>query len=107
MEQRTSRSRPSRRAAKRPQGAPSRSGTQGIWLSSAPLGRSSAASRPIDAERLDIVPPGEWGRAGSTRTFLRSLTWGLAPLLFGAVADVVAGCVPAQAAIGTHTHGAI
>ncbi len=63
-----------------------------------------AANPPLDAARLDIMPSGLWGRAESTRTFLRSLAQALAPLLFGAVADLVAGIVPAQAPIGTHTH---
>ena len=66
-----------------------------------------AANPPLDAARLDIMPPGLWGRAESTRTFLRSLAQALAPLLFGAVADLVAGLVPAQAPIGTHTHGIV
>lgn len=67
----------------------------------------SAANPPLDAARLDIMPSGLWGRAESTRTFLRSLAQALAPLLFGVVADIVAGFVPAQAPIGTHTHGII
>jgi MFS family permease len=64
----------------------------------------SAANPPLDAARLDIMPSGLWGRAESTRTFLRSLAQALAPILFGAVADVVSGFVPEQAPIGTHTH---
>lgn len=64
----------------------------------------SAANPPLDAARLDIMPSGLWGRAESTRTFLRSLAQALAPLLFGAVADTVAGFAPEQAPVGTHTH---
>jgi MFS family permease len=75
-----------------------------IWFDVAGAGFISAANPPLDAARLDIMPSGLWGRAESTRTFLRSLAQGLAPLLFGAVADVIAGFVPQQAPIGTHTH---
>jgi len=64
----------------------------------------SAANPPLDAARLDIMPSGLWGRAESTRTFLRSLAQAAAPLLFGAVADLVAGFAPQQAPVGTHTH---
>jgi len=51
----------------------------------------SAQNPPIDAARLDIMPPPLWGRAESIRTLLRSLAQSLAPLLFGAVADHVFG----------------
>ena len=47
------------------------------------------------------------GPAESIRTFVRSGTQALAPLLFGGVADLVAGFVPAQAPIGTHAHGVV
>jgi len=76
----------------------------GIWFDVAGAAFISAANPPLDAARLDIMPSGLWGRAESTRTFLRSLAQALAPLLFGAVADVIAGFVPQQAPIGTHTH---
>jgi MFS family permease len=74
-----------------------------IWFDVAGAGLISAANPPLDAARLDIMPSGLWGRAESTRTFLRSLAQALAPLLFGAVADVVAGFEPPQAPVGTHT----
>ena len=64
----------------------------------------SAANPPLDAARLDIMPSGLWGRAESTRTLLRSMAQALAPLLFGTVADLIAGFSPPQAPIGTHTH---
>ncbi len=64
----------------------------------------SAANPPLDAARLDIMPSGLWGRAESTRTLLRSMAQALAPLLFGAVADLIAGFSPPQQPIGTHTH---
>ena len=51
----------------------------------------SAQNPPLDAARLDIIPPLLWGRAEAVRTLLRSLAQALAPLLFGAVADHVFG----------------
>jgi MFS family permease len=51
----------------------------------------SAQNPPIDAARLDIMPPPLWGRAESVRTVLRSFAQALAPVLFGAVADHVFG----------------
>ncbi|HTU28536.1 MAG TPA: MFS transporter [Solirubrobacteraceae bacterium] len=63
----------------------------------------SAANPPLDAARLDIMPSGLWGRAESTRTFLRSIAQALAPLAFGAMADLIAGFRPHQAPVGTHT----
>ena len=78
-----------------------------MWFDVAGAAFISAANPPLDAARLDIMPPGLWGRAESTRTFLRSVAQALAPLLFGAVADLIAGFVPEQAPIGTHTHRVI
>jgi MFS family permease len=51
----------------------------------------SAQNPPLDAARLDIMPPLLWGRAEAVRTLLRSLAQALAPLLFGAVSDHVFG----------------
>ena len=51
----------------------------------------AAQNPPLDAARLDIMPPLLWGRAEAVRTFLRSLAMALAPLLFGAVSDHVFG----------------
>jgi len=51
----------------------------------------SAQVPPLDAARLDIMPPLLWGRAEAVRTFLRSLAQALAPLLFGAVSDHIFG----------------
>jgi MFS family permease len=81
--------------------------TPAIWFDVAGAALISAANPPLDAARLDIMPSGLWGRAESTRTFVRSLAQALAPLLFGAVADLVIGIEPAQAPIGTHTHGIV
>jgi MFS family permease len=76
----------------------------GIWFDVAGAALIAAANPPLDAARLDIMPSGLWGRAESTRTFLRSLAQAMAPLLFGAVADLVAGFEPEQAPVGTHAH---
>jgi MFS family permease len=78
-----------------------------IWFCMAGAGLISAANPPLDAARLDIMPAGLWGRAESTRTFLRSLAQALAPLVFGGVADLIAGFVPPQAPIGTNAHPAV
>ena len=51
----------------------------------------AAQNPPIDAARLDIMPPWLWGRAEGIRTFLRTAAQALAPLLFGAVSDGVFG----------------
>jgi predicted MFS family arabinose efflux permease len=51
----------------------------------------SAQNPPLDAARLDIMPPLLWGRAEAVRTLLRSLAQALAPLIFGAVSDHVFG----------------
>ena len=50
-----------------------------------------AQNPPIDAARLDIVPPLLWGRAEGIRTLLRTAAQSLAPVLFGAVADLLGG----------------
>jgi MFS family permease len=51
----------------------------------------SAQNPPIDAARLDIMPPWLWGRAEGVRTFLRTAAQALAPVLFGAFSDYVFG----------------
>jgi hypothetical protein len=73
-----------------------------VWFDAAGAALISAANPPLNAARLDIMPAGLWGRAESTRTFIRSILQALAPLLFGGVADLIAGFVPRQAPIGTH-----
>jgi len=77
--------------------------TPGVWFDVAGAALLSAANPPLDAARLDIMPAGLWGRAESTRTVLRSLAQALAPLVFGGLSQLIAGIVPAQAPIGTHT----
>ncbi len=76
--------------------------TPAIWFDVAGAALLSAANPPLDAARLDIMPAGLWGRAESTRTVLRSLAQALAPVLFGGLADLIAGIAPEQAPIGTH-----
>jgi MFS family permease len=48
-----------------------------------------AQNPPIDAARLDIVPPLLWGRAEGIRGLLRTGAQSLAPVLFGATADAL------------------
>jgi MFS family permease len=79
--------------------------TPAVWFDVGGAALLSAANPPLDAARLDIMPAGLWGRAESTRTLLRSLTQALAPLLFGGVADLVAGFTPEPAPVGTHPGG--
>jgi MFS family permease len=50
-----------------------------------------AQNPAIDAARLDIVPPLLWGRAEGIRTLLRTAAQSLAPVLFGAFADLLGG----------------
>ena len=76
--------------------------TPAVWFDVGGMALISAANPPLDAARLDIMPAGLWGRAESTRTFLRSLTQAVAPLAFGALADLIAGIAPQQSPIGTH-----
>jgi MFS family permease len=78
--------------------------TPAVWFDVAGATLLAAANPPLDAARLDIMPAGLWGRAESTRTVVRSLAQALAPLLFGGIADLVAGITPSQAPIGTHPH---
>jgi MFS family permease len=47
----------------------------------------AAVNPPLDAARLDIVPPVLWGRAEAARTLLREPAQALAPLIFGVLAD--------------------
>jgi len=51
----------------------------------------SAQNPPIDAARLDIMPPWLWGRAEGVRNFIRTGAQALAPVLFGAVSQYVFG----------------
>jgi MFS family permease len=79
--------------------------TPALWFDVGGAALLSAANPPLDAARLDVMPAGLWGRAESTRTFLRSLVQALAPLVFGGLADLIAGIAPAQTPIGTHPGG--
>lgn len=51
----------------------------------------SGPNPPIDAARLDIMPGQLWGRAEGVRALLRQTAQAGAPLLFGLLADVIAG----------------
>jgi sugar phosphate permease len=51
----------------------------------------TAQNPPIDAARLDIMPPQLWGRAEGVRTFLRTAAQALAPVLFGVVSEGIFG----------------
>ena len=59
-----------------------------------------APNPPLDAARLDIMPPWLWGRAEAVRTVLRSLGESAAPLLFGYVSQYVFGGPGSAAAAG-------
>ena len=54
----------------------------------------SAQNPPIDAARLDIMPPWLWGRAEGVRNLIRTGAQALAPVLFGAVSQYVFGGGP-------------
>ena len=75
--------------------------TPAPWFQFAGAALLSAANPGLDAARLDIMPAGLWGRAESARTLLRSIAQALAPLTFGACADLIAGIAPEQAPVGT------
>lgn len=79
--------------------------TPAIWFDVGGSAALAAANPPLDAARLDIMPPGLWGRAESVRTVVRTVGQATAPLLFGAIADLVAGIAPNQAPIGTRPGG--
>jgi predicted MFS family arabinose efflux permease len=49
------------------------------------------ANPPLDAARLDVIPPSMWGRAEAVRTVVRTVLEALAPLVFGLLADDVFG----------------
>jgi MFS family permease len=51
----------------------------------------AAVNPPVDAGRLDIMPPTLWGRAEAVRTLLKQPAEALAPLLFGVLADHLLG----------------
>ena len=78
--------------------------TPALWFDVGGAALLAAANPPIQAARLDVMPAGLWGRAESVRTFIRSLSQALAPLLFGGLAQLIAGIVPSQAPIGTRPH---
>ncbi len=50
-----------------------------------------ALNPPLDAARLDIMPPPLWGRAEGVRSLLRGGAQAVGPLAFGAMSDGVFG----------------
>ncbi|MCL2418557.1 MAG: MFS transporter [Conexibacteraceae bacterium] len=76
--------------------------TPAIWFDIAGAALLSAANPPLDAARLDIMPAGLWGRAEAVRTVIRSLAQAVAPLVFGGLAQLIAGVFPKEAPPGTH-----
>ncbi len=77
--------------------------TPAVWFDTAGAALLCAANPPQSAARLDIVPAGLWGRAEATRTVVRSLAEAAAPALFGVLSDLIAGVIPEQTPVGTHT----
>jgi MFS family permease len=51
----------------------------------------SAQNPPVDAARLDVMPAALWGRAEGVRNLARTGAQAVAPLLFGAVSDLLGG----------------
>lgn len=51
----------------------------------------SSATPMLDAVRLDVISPDVWGRAESVRTLSQIVFEAIAPLGFGAVADLLGG----------------
>ena len=49
----------------------------------------TAQNPPLDAARLDIMPPLLWGRAEGIRTFLRAAAQAIAPVTFGGLSDLL------------------
>jgi sugar phosphate permease len=76
--------------------------TPAVWFAVGGAALLMAANPPLDAARLDIMPAGLWGRAESTRSFLRSLAQAVAPVTFGGLSSLIAGFVPREAPVGTH-----
>ena len=76
--------------------------TPALWFDVGGAALIAAANPPLDAARLDIMPAGLWGRAESVFTVVRSLAQAFAPVLFGALADFIAGIAPKPSPIGTH-----
>jgi len=82
--------------------------TPALWFDLVGTAFIAAANPPLDAARLDVMPAGLWGRAESTRGLVRSLAQAVAPLVFGGIADLIAGIAPQPTPIGTHpSHSAI
>lgn len=59
-----------------------------FFLAAAAFG---AVNPPLDAARLDVVPPSLWGRAEAVRAFFRDVGEGAAPFVFGWLSGAVLG----------------
>ncbi len=59
-----------------------------------------APNPPLDAARLDIIPPQLWGRAEAVRSVLRTLGEAAAPTLFGYVSQYIFGGPAASGSAG-------
>jgi hypothetical protein len=77
--------------------------TPAVWFDTAGAALLCAANPPLNAARLDIMPAGLWGRAEAVRTVVRSAAEAAAPTLFGLLSDLIAGVIPEQTPVGTHT----
>jgi MFS family permease len=77
--------------------------TPAVWFDTAGAALLCAANPPLNAARLDIVPAGLWGRSEAVRTVVRSLSEAAAPTVFGVLSDLIAGVIPEQSPVGTHT----
>lgn len=60
----------------------------------------TAQNPPIDAARLDVMPPLLWGRAEGIRSFLRTAAQALAPLAFGGLSDLIGGTLGLRLTFG-------
>ncbi len=67
----------------------------------------SAPNPAIDAARLDIIHSRLWGRAEGVRSVLRTSSVAIAPLLFGAIADLIGGNSPHAAARSGYSASAV
>jgi len=69
----------------------------GLWPGMLLLAATATAlggvNPPLDAARLDVMPPWLWGRAESIRIVLREAGEAVAPLIFGWLADGAIGSV--------------
>jgi MFS family permease len=63
----------------------------GVVLLGAAAFALAAVNPPVDAGRLDIMPPALWGRAEAVRSLVKQPAEATAPLVFGLLADHLEG----------------